>query len=202
LGAGKEEGIVDAVPRPVIEPGGGVDGEASGIVAGCQQDLVHHAFAEGVDVIERAGLVGTVIEPRNGVVGCRERVVFVIKEVHQAEADVVLVRGDDVQVAAVDLLVGWVLCNLQEVGGAYLKVRRGVRKGGEQCDAVGTQTTGWDDVAGEAACATGLGIAGQGRLRVFDVGCYGAEVARLEGRVRHGDGIVDRLRIVDEGLGV
>ncbi len=146
----KEIGIVDAVCGAVVGAGRCVDAETSGVVAGGEEKFVGGAGAEGVDVVERAGLVGTAVDARDDVVvRRREGIDLVVVEVNQAEADVVLLGGNDVEIAAVDLLLDGIVSGLKQVGCTDLKAwcRRG--EGREQTDAVWAETIFGDDVAGK-----------------------------------------------------
>src|SRR5258705_10412274 len=142
--------------RTVVGAGRGVDAQPSCVVAGGEQDLVGHFCVEGVHVVERRSLVWPAVDARNvAVVRRRERVVLVIEEVDQAKADVVLFGWNDIEVAAVDLLLLRVGAGCKQVCAAEGKVWRWIREGSEEADTVLAQLGLRDDVAGKTAGAAG-----------------------------------------------
>ena len=203
LACRKEVGIVDAVCGAVVGAGRCVDAEASGVMAGGEEKFVGGTGTEGVDVVERAGLVGTAVDARDDVVvRRREGVHLVIVEVNEAEADVVLLGWKDVEIAAVDLLLDGIVCGLEQVGCTNLKAWCWCGEGIEQTYAIWAKAIFGDDVAGKTAGAARLRIAGETGHGVFDVLRDGAEVAGSEGCVGDGVGLGGERGIAHEGFGV
>src|SRR5882757_4628833 len=102
----KEIWEVDSVLRAVIGASRGVDAKPRCVMAGREKDLVGHFFAERVHVVERRGLVRAAVNARNvAVVRCRKRVVLMVEEVDQTKADIVFFSWNDIEIAAVDLLL-------------------------------------------------------------------------------------------------
>ena len=77
----------------------------------------------------------------------------------ESESDVVLLGGQDIKVAAVDLLLNRILCGLQQIRRANLKAGCRCGEGSEEANAVGAETILRNDVGytvrREAARSTG-----------------------------------------------
>ena len=136
----KEVRKVDTVFCAIVGSCRRVDAQPCCVVTSREQNLIGHLLIEGMDIVERPGLVRPAVETRHiAIVRGGEWVVLVIIKVDQAETNVVFFRRHDVQIAAVDLLLFRIGPGGQQIRTAEAEVWRWVRKRGEESNAVCTQ---------------------------------------------------------------